>query len=78
LAPTALGLATDEALGKAIPELVDAKFTAEMEHSLDQIAEGKLNWERYLCGWNEGYLRPALTKARAALTGVSRVRVKER
>lgn len=73
LAPTTLGMATDEALEKAIPELVDAKFTAEMEESLDRIAEGKLDWEKYLCGWNEGYLRPALTKARAALTGVLRV-----
>jgi DNA topoisomerase-1 len=73
LAPTPLGMATDEALGKAIPELVDAKFTAEMELSLDQIAEGKLNWERYLCTWNESYLRPALVKAKAALVGVRRV-----
>ncbi|MFL5813763.1 MAG: type I DNA topoisomerase [Bdellovibrionia bacterium] len=77
LAPTTLGMATDEALGKAIPELVDAKFTAEMEASLDRIAEGSLDWEKYLCGWNEGYLRPALTQARVALTGVSRVAPKE-
>jgi DNA topoisomerase-1 len=77
LTPTTLGMATDEALGKAIPELVDAKFTAAMEESLDQIAEGRLNWEKYLCGWNEGYLRPALTKARAALTGVLRVAPKQ-
>jgi DNA topoisomerase-1 len=77
LAPTTLGMATDDALGKAIPELVDAKFTAEMEESLDRIAEGKLDWERYLCGWNEGYLRPALTKARSALTGVLRVAPKQ-
>jgi DNA topoisomerase-1 len=77
LAPTTLGMATDEALGKAIPELVDAKFTAEMEASLDRIAEGKLNWEKYLCGWNEGYLLPALIKARAALTGVLRVAPKK-
>lgn len=77
LAPTTLGMATDEALGKAIPELIDAKFTADMETSLDRIAEGKLDWEKYLCGWNEGYLRPALTKARAALTGVLRVAPKK-
>lgn len=77
LAPTTLGMATDEALGEAIPELVDAKFTAEMEESLDRIAEGKLDWEKYLCGWNEAYLRPALTKARAALTGVLRVAPKK-
>lgn len=73
LAPTALGLATDEALARAIPELVDSAFTAQMEGRLDEIAQGKLDWERYLCDWNESYLLPALDKALAALVGVTRV-----
>jgi DNA topoisomerase-1 len=41
-----------------------------MEGSLDQIAEGKLDWERYLISWNRDYLMPALGKAREALKGV--------
>jgi DNA topoisomerase-1 len=73
LAPTALGMATDEALTRAIPELVDSTFTALMERSLDEIAEGKLAWERYLIEWNRGYLEPALIKAREALRSVARV-----
>jgi DNA topoisomerase-1 len=73
LVPTALGLATDEALEKAIPDLVDPRFTATMEESLDRIAEGKLKWEEYLVGWNGSYLQPALKKAREALRGVRRV-----
>jgi DNA topoisomerase I len=75
LAPTPLGLATDEALKKAMPELVDAAFTAQMEASLDQIAGGELDWECFLCGWHESYLVPALIQARALLVGVPRVSV---
>lgn len=73
LAPTPLGLACDEALLRAIPEMVDAAFTAQMERSLDDIAEGRLDWERYLTGWNTDYLVPALGKAREALKSVARV-----
>lgn len=67
LAPTKLGLNTDEVLLTAIPEIVDVKFTADMESSLDRIAEGKLAWEKFLCEWNGSYLNAALEKARAAI-----------
>jgi DNA topoisomerase I len=73
LAPTVLGLACDAALAKAMPDLIDARFTAGMEKSLDEIAEGSLAWQRFLFDWNEGYLCPALVSARKALVGVSRV-----
>jgi DNA topoisomerase-1 len=69
LAPTDLGMATDEALMKAIPDLVNTQFTATMEQALDQIADGKLSWETYLTGWNERYLQPAIIKARQVLRG---------
>ena len=73
LVPTSLGMATDEALTKALPDLVDTQFTATMENALDQIAEGKLPWEQYLCDWNEKYLQPALVTAKQVLVGVQRV-----
>jgi DNA topoisomerase-1 len=73
LAPTALGLATDEALGKAIPDLVDCEFTARMEASLDAIADAKLDWQKYVTQWNAGYLEPALVKAREVLKTVAPV-----
>lgn len=73
LAPTELGMATDEALSKALPELIDTQFTATMETALDDIADGKLSWEKYLCEWNEKFLQPALVKAKEALVGVQRV-----
>lgn len=67
LAPTPLGLKTDEVLMRALPDLVDVRFTAEMETSLDRIAEGKMNWQHFLCDWNANYLQSALQKARSIL-----------
>ena len=67
IGPTELGLATDEFLMSAMPDLVDVKFTAQMEDSLDRIAEGKVSWESFLCDWNGSYLQAALAKARGLL-----------
>ncbi|MEW6055546.1 MAG: type I DNA topoisomerase [Bdellovibrionota bacterium] len=67
LAPTELGMATDQALTSALPDLVDTRFTATMEADLDRIAEGKLSWQAYLIQWNRNYLDPALRKARQTL-----------
>jgi DNA topoisomerase-1 len=73
LAPTPLGMATDEALTKALPDLVDTDFTAKMESALDDIAEGKLPWQRYLIDWNRDYLAPALVTARQVMSTIERV-----
>ena len=67
LAPTDLGMKTDAVLMRALPDLVDVKFTANMESSLDRIAEGQVNWEKFLCDWNFGYLQQALSRARQLL-----------
>ena len=67
MVPTALGMATDEALGRALPDLINPDFTAKMESSLDAIADGKLGWEKYLIDWNRTYLEPAVTSARQIL-----------
>lgn len=67
LAPTSLGMSTDEVLWKAMPDLVDVKFTAQMEESLDQIAENKMGWEKFLFEWNQNYLTRALDEARRVL-----------
>lgn len=64
LQPTQLGMEVDEFLGRALPELIQADFTAEMEKSLDAIASGNLDWQQYLTRWNREYFEPALKKAR--------------
>lgn len=45
LKPTDLGEVVTDMLMKHFADIVDYKFTAEMEESLDQIAEGKKKWE---------------------------------
>lgn len=67
LQPTPLGLEVDAFLQDALPDLLEAEFTAQMEQVLDQIAEGKQEWQRYLTTWNREYFVPALTKAKQAI-----------
>jgi len=63
LVPTDLGKTVDSFLDKPFKNLIDEKFTAQMESSLDAIASGDINWENYLCGWNNSYFAPALSQA---------------
>lgn len=63
LQPTILGLEVDRFLAEALPDLLQSQFTAQMERSLDEIAEGQQDWQRYLTDWNETYFEPALLKA---------------
>lgn len=67
LQPTALGLDVDRFLADALPDLLQSAFTAEMERSLDHIAAGQQNWQKYLTAWNETYFEPALLKAERIL-----------
>ncbi len=71
LQPTALGLEVDAFLQKALPDLLEADFTAKMEDALDAIALGKQGWQQYLSGWNQDYFVPALSKAKTLVAGTS-------
>lgn len=42
--PTELGFLVTELLIHSFPDLMDVKFTAQMEDKLDKIEEGTLNW----------------------------------
>ena len=44
LIPTDTGMVVTDLLVKAFPDIVDYRFTAEMEENLDKIAEGKKEW----------------------------------
>lgn len=67
LQPTTIGLEVDEFMGKALPDLLEAKFTAQMEGQLDLISEGKQDWQQYLISWNQSYFEPAVKKAVSTL-----------
>jgi len=44
LVPTELGMTVTDRLRPFFPEIMDVEFTAQMEDSLDAIAEGKRDW----------------------------------
>ena len=65
LQATELGLSVDSFQSGTFPELVQSKFTAQMEDKLDAIASGKQDWQKYLTGWNREYFAPAVEKAKS-------------
>ncbi|QLE54594.1 type I DNA topoisomerase [Nostoc sp. TCL26-01] len=71
LHPTSLGLEVDTFLQKALPDLLEAEFTAKMEDALDAIAQGKQPWQHYLTTWNQSYFAPALAKAKTVVVNSS-------
>jgi DNA topoisomerase-1 len=44
LAPMEIGLLVNDLLVEHFPQIVDMKFTAQMEENLDAVAEGKKKW----------------------------------
>ncbi len=48
LIPTFTAMIVSKLLSSYLPQYVDLGFTSEMELSLDNIAEGELDWESYL------------------------------
>jgi DNA topoisomerase-1 len=46
--PTPLGFIVSDLLKQYFPEIVDIGFTANMENSLDEIAQGEINWRQLL------------------------------
>jgi DNA topoisomerase I len=64
LQPTSLGMELDAFLAKALPDLIQPEFTAQMESALDQIAAGKQDWQCYLTDWHRTYFEPALNQAK--------------
>lgn len=46
--PTELGILVNDLLTEHFKEIVNEKFTAELENSLDDIAEGKINWKKII------------------------------
>lgn len=46
--PTKLGILVNDLLMKHFPNIVDYQFTAKIEDELDEIAKGKLDWQKAL------------------------------
>ena len=54
LIPTFTAMIVSKLLSRYLPEYVDLGFTSGMELSLDNIAEGDLDWEKYLTSVYKG------------------------
>jgi len=46
--PTDLGVTVNHLLNKYFPDVTDIEFTAQLEHRLDEIEEGKEEWQEIL------------------------------
>ncbi|MBD5159502.1 MAG: type I DNA topoisomerase [Ruminococcus sp.] len=68
LKPTALGEVTTELMKEHFKKIVDAKFTAEMENSLDEIENGNKNWVDTLHEFYDDFAE-TLHKAEEAMEG---------
>lgn len=54
LVPTFTAMIVSKLLSQYLSEYVDLGFTSEMEQSLDNIADGDLDWEKYLTSVYKG------------------------
>lgn len=68
LKPTALGEVTNELMKDHFDKIVDVKFTANMENSLDEVENGKKSWVKTLDDFY-GELEDELEKAETAMDG---------
>lgn len=62
LEATEIGIIVQEFLSGRLPDLVDSKFTSDMEESLDKLAEGKADYEKVMKSFSST-LNGALEKA---------------
>ncbi len=69
LAPTELGSEVCDLLVEHFPRLLDLKFTAHMEESLDRVADGAKNWVELLKDF-AGQFYPTLEKAKKEMAAV--------
>ena len=64
--PTELGEIVNDVMSEFFPQIVDTDFTAEMEHELDSIEEGKEQWVNVLSKFY-GDFETDLTKAESKI-----------
>ena len=69
LRPTSLGEVVTGLMAERFPDIVDLKFTANMENGLDEIEKGEKNWKSYLADFYGGF-EQEMKAAEAAMEGV--------
>ncbi len=69
LRPTPLGETVNTLMEERFPDIVDVKFTARMETSLDKVEEGDVEWKSILSEFYTSF-SDSLEKAEEALQGI--------
>ncbi|MGE4357559.1 MAG: type I DNA topoisomerase [Candidatus Omnitrophota bacterium] len=68
--PTEMGIIVTELLEESFPDILNLRFTAEMEEKLDEVEEGKIDWVNLLREFYEPFKR----KLNIAQTSMRNVR----
>lgn len=71
--PTELGEIVNTIIEKQFPDIVNAKFTADVEDKLDQIEEGKQNWIRVV----DSFYQPFSKEVSTAESEVAKIEMKD-
>ena len=66
---TELGMLVNQMLSQYFAEILDIQFTASMESQLDEVEEGKVQWQEILAGFYKGF-EPLVEKASKELEKV--------
>ncbi|QBD82148.1 type I DNA topoisomerase [Ktedonosporobacter rubrisoli] len=69
--PTWLGETVNDVMNKHFPEIVDTRFTAEMERKLDEVEEGRYSWTEFLHSFY-GDFKESMKKAEAEMDRVQK------
>lgn len=71
--PTELGEIVNTIIEKQFPDIVNAKFTADVEDKLDQIEEGKQDWVRVV----DSFYQPFSKEVSTAESEVAKIEMKD-
>ena len=66
LFPTETGILVNDMVVNHFPDIVNTKFTANMEEELDQVAEGKASWRKVIGDFYTDF-EPTVKKAQAEM-----------
>ena len=53
--PTELGEIVHQAMVEFFPEIINIEFTAKMEHDLDDVEEGSIEWKNVIASFYKGF-----------------------
>ncbi|MEX2783885.1 type I DNA topoisomerase [Streptococcus sp. H49] len=71
--PTELGEIVNRLIVEFFPDIVDVKFTAEMEDKLDQVEIGKEQWQKVI----DDFYKPFEKELEEAEEGIEKIQIKD-